>query len=146
MVQVTHNLKGPHMWHAWSEHTCVLFLDSTCMYTHAVFKHACVLTLVHACKTKCMWSICHKTILLTTGSALSFIIYACRTILGGIVTNILGHPRLVIYVTWAGGICLICTHGHIRQIPDRTCYICYVTLPALLKICQTRLSLYCTFI
>ena len=33
-------------------------------------------------------SICHETILLTTSSALSFIIYACRTILDGIVTDI----------------------------------------------------------
>ena len=33
-------------------------------------------------------SICHETILLTTSSALSFIIYACGTILGGIVTDI----------------------------------------------------------
>ena len=33
-------------------------------------------------------SICHETILLTTSSALSFIIYACGTILGGIVNDI----------------------------------------------------------
>ena len=33
-------------------------------------------------------SICHETILLTTSSALSFIIYACITILDGIVTDI----------------------------------------------------------
>ena len=32
-------------------------------------------------------SIYHETILLTTSSALSFIIYACGTILGGIVTD-----------------------------------------------------------
>ena len=33
-------------------------------------------------------SICHETILLTTSSASNFIIYACRTILGGIATDI----------------------------------------------------------
>ena len=34
----------------------------------------------------------HEMILLTTSSALSFIIYACRFILGGMATNTLGHP------------------------------------------------------
>ena len=45
-------------------------------------------------------SIYHEMILLTTSSALSFIIYACRTILGGIVTDrdILGHPRHTAFV------------------------------------------------
>ena len=39
-------------------------------------------------------SICHETILLTTSSALSFIIYAYGTILGGIVTDIpSGTPK-----------------------------------------------------
>ena len=38
-------------------------------------------------------SVCHETILLTTSSALSYIIYTCITILGGIVTDILGHLR-----------------------------------------------------
>ena len=43
-------------------------------------------------------SICHETILLTTSSASSFIIYACRTILGWIVTDILGVPRNTAFV------------------------------------------------
>ena len=45
-------------------------------------------------------SICHKMSLLTTGSALSFIttqLKSCRTILGGMVTDILGHPRHTAY-------------------------------------------------
>ena len=42
--------------------------------------------------------LCHETILLTTSSALRFIIYTCRTILGGMVINILGHPRHTIIV------------------------------------------------
>ena len=38
-------------------------------------------------------SICHEMIFPTASSALSFIIYACRTILGGILTDILhGTP------------------------------------------------------
>ena len=46
-------------------------------------------------------SICHKVILLTTSSALSFIIYTCRTILGGIGTNILltGTPETGLFGT-----------------------------------------------
>ena len=46
-------------------------------------------------------SICHEMILLTTSSALSFIIYTCRTILGGIVTDILlaGTPKTGLYGT-----------------------------------------------
>ena len=47
----------------------------------------------------CVRSICHKSILLTTSSALSFIVYACRNILlGGMVTDILvylGHTAFV---------------------------------------------------
>ena len=46
-------------------------------------------------------SICRETILLTTSSALSFIIYACRTILGGIATDILlaGTPETGLFGT-----------------------------------------------
>ena len=40
-----------------------------------------------------LYGICHETILHATGSVLIFIIYACRTILGGIVTDILGHHK-----------------------------------------------------
>ena len=62
-------------------------------------------THVHACKINAhahalisIQTICHKMILLTASSALSFIIYACKTILGGIVTDILGHPRHTAFV------------------------------------------------
>ena len=40
-------------------------------------------------------SICHDTILLTTSSALSFIMYACRTILGGTVIDNPRHSAFV---------------------------------------------------
>ena len=43
-------------------------------------------------------SICHEMILLTTSSAISFIIYVCRYILGGMVNDILGHLRHVAFV------------------------------------------------
>ena len=57
------------------------------------------------------------------------------------------------YVTWAGGICLICMHGHegeqctgrvktYQENPNRTCYICYVTFPALQK--SAKLAIRCT--
>ena len=62
----------------------------------------------HVCKIKCtththlsIWSICRETILLTISSALSFIIYTCKTILGGIVTDILraGTPKTGLFGT-----------------------------------------------
>ena len=49
----------------------------------------------------------------------------------------------LIYVTWAGVICLICTHEHKGAQHSRvsadisgisSCYICYVTLPACEKL------------
>ena len=72
MVQITYNLNGSYVSHAsdtcgvnnthvfFLDNTHVFFLDSTRLYTHtqylhmrvhahAVFKHACVFTHVHAC-------------------------------------------------------------------------------------------------
>ena len=47
----------------------------------------------------CVHSICHKLILLTTSSALSFIFYACTNILlGGMVTDILGYLGHTVFV------------------------------------------------
>ena len=43
-------------------------------------------------------SICHETILVTTSSALSFIIYTCRNTLGKMVTDGLGHLRHTAFV------------------------------------------------
>ena len=43
-------------------------------------------------------SIYHETILLTTSSALRFIIYVCKTILGGMVTDILEHLRHTAFI------------------------------------------------
>ena len=69
-------------------------------------KEACgIKPLIYTCVNKCttrmhlsILSIYHEMILLTTSSALRFIIYACRTIVGGIGTDILGHPRHTAFV------------------------------------------------
>ena len=57
----------------------------------------CVYTHVNKCTTPHTYphevSTTKRSSLQPVASALSFIIYACRTILRGIVTNILGHPR-----------------------------------------------------
>ena len=56
--------------------------------------------------------------------------------------------RYVIYVTRAGGICLICMHepegkcGHIRQIPTAHVTYYYVTLLALQK--SAKFAIHCT--
>ena len=87
-VQITHNLNG----------TCVCAACAKAKNTRGikplVYMRVCT-TYTHLS----IRSICHETILLTTSSVLSFIIYACRTILGGIVTNILGIPRNTAFVT-----------------------------------------------
>ena len=77
MVQITHNLNSTGMSHACSKAN----------------KMCCIKLHVNKCTTHMhvSISICHETILLITSSALSFIIYACRTILGGVVTNKLRH-------------------------------------------------------
>ena len=84
-----HNVIGTHMCkskkHAWHQTTRVATrLWNKCTYT----------THTHLSIQR----ICHETILLTTRSASSFIIYACRTILVGIITNILGHQRYTVFV------------------------------------------------
>ena len=76
---------------------CAKAKDAWHQTTHV---HACTLV-YNKCTTHMhlsMRSICHKTILLTTSSALSFKIYVCRTILGGMVTDILGHPRYTAFL------------------------------------------------
>ena len=78
----------------------------TCIFAMcAKSKDVCHQTmLVNACKMNVphmdlsIQIICHEMILLTTSSALSFIIYVCRYILGGMVTDVLGHPRHVAFV------------------------------------------------
>ena len=71
--------------HAWHQtmcvHGCTRVYNKCTTHTHLFIR-----------------SICHEMNLLTTSSALSFIIYTCRTILGGIVTDILGHPRHTAFV------------------------------------------------
>ena len=88
-VQITHNLNDTHVSHvcqnkkhAWNQTTCWHKCKINAPHTHA-----------YPYKV-----LCHETILLTTSSALHLIIYTFRTILGGIVTNILGHPRHTIIV------------------------------------------------
>ena len=51
MVQITHNLNGPRVSHAWGEKTTHAwgFLSSTRVYTHTQYLHTCVFTRVHAC-------------------------------------------------------------------------------------------------
>ena len=73
-------------------HTCVLRVQK--QKTRVASNHEMHHTHMHLP----IQNICHKTILLITSSALSFIIYACRTILGGMVTDILGHPRHTAFV------------------------------------------------
>ena len=61
--------------------------------THVASNYACT-RMQNKCTTHTHLSIrniYHETILLTTSSDLSFIIYACRNILGGMVSDILGH-------------------------------------------------------
>ena len=58
-------------------------------------------TRVKTCTTQTHLStqnICHKTILLKTSSDLNFTIYVCRTIRGGMVTDILGHLKHTAFV------------------------------------------------
>ena len=63
-----------HAWHQTKHvHACKINAPQTCTYRYEISAM--------------------KRSTLQTSSALSFTIYACRTILGGIVTNILGHPR-----------------------------------------------------
>ena len=74
--------------------------------TSVASNHSCtrVCTHLHACKMNAPhtrtypYEVSAMKRLLTTSSALSFIIYACRTILGGIVTDILGVPRNTAFV------------------------------------------------
>ena len=87
-LQITHNLNSTRM-----SHTCDTReqKQKTCM----ALNHACT-CVWNKCTTHThlsIQSICHQMILLTTNSASSFIIYACRTILGGIVIDIIGHMR-----------------------------------------------------
>ena len=61
---------------------------------------------VHVCKMKCnthayayVVRVCHEMILLVTSGALNFIIYTRKNILfGGMVTDILGQPRHIVFV------------------------------------------------
>ena len=65
-----------------SNHTCTFMQNKCTTHMHLFIQ-----------------SIFHKTTLLTTSSALSFmIIYACRNILGGMVTDILGHQRHTAFI------------------------------------------------
>ena len=51
----------------------------------------------------CIHSICHKKALLMTSSTLSFIMYTYRNnLLGGMVTDIQGHPGHNAFVTACG--------------------------------------------
>ena len=100
-VQITHKLNATHMSH--SSDMCVCRVCKSKEHAwhqttrvHAV--HTCKIIAPHSYTHLSIWSICYETILLTTSSTLSFIIYACRTILGGIVTDILGIPRHTAFV------------------------------------------------
>ena len=66
---------------------------------------------------------CHEMILLTTSSVLTLIIYACRNIPGGIVTNILGHLRHTIFVAACSqlGIYIHSSHIHITIASYNLC-------------------------
>ena len=64
-----------------SKHSCICVYNKCTTHTHLSIRN-----------------ICNETIFLTTSSTLSFIIYACRTILGGIATNRLGYPRHTAFV------------------------------------------------
>ena len=66
----------------------------TWTHTHThTYAHTHTYTHTHTHTHLSIQSIYHEMIHLTTSSALSFIIYPCRTIFDGIVTNILGHLR-----------------------------------------------------
>ena len=95
-VQITHNLNSTHV-----SHVCNMHVQKQKHVWHqTICLHACKINspLTHSHTHLSIRSICHETILLTTSSALSFIINACRTILGGIVNDILGHPRHTAFV------------------------------------------------
>ena len=87
-VQITHNLNGTLMCkskkHVWHQTTRV----QVCKINNAP----------HTRTYPNEVSATKQSSLQPVASALSFIIYPCRTILDGIVTDILGHPRHTAFV------------------------------------------------
>ena len=101
MVQITHNLNGTHISHACN--LCLTRVTHVCTAcVKAKNTHGIKPRVYNKCTTHThlsIRSIHHETILLTTSSALSFIVYACGTILGGMITDKLGHLRHTVPVT-----------------------------------------------
>ena len=92
-------LNSTHMLHTYACDTyacdtCITCVCAACAQAQnmrgiKLHMYTCV---KYAYPHKVFW---HETILLTTGSALSFIIYACRTILGRMVTDILDIQEIL---------------------------------------------------